>query len=65
MRGGDQRIISLGINWYPNSVLKFMLQAQNVQISRLNGATAAPPIAANGSLGQAFNTVALRSQISF
>ena len=65
VRGGEQRISTLGLNWYPNSVLKFTLQAQNVQISRLNGATAAPPILANGSLGQNFNTLALRSQIAF
>jgi phosphate-selective porin OprO/OprP len=65
VRGGEQRITTLGLNWYPNSVVKFMLQAQNVQISRLNGATAAPPIPANGSLGQNFNTLALRSQIAF
>ena len=32
MRGGEQRIATLGLNWYPNQVLKFMLQAQNVQV---------------------------------
>lgn len=64
VRGGEQRIGTLGLNWYPNSVLKFTLQLQNVQISRINGATAAPSVPANGRLGQTFDTVALRSQIA-
>jgi phosphate-selective porin OprO/OprP len=65
IRGGDQRIVTVGLNWYPNPVLKFMLQVQNVQISHLNGAAAVGTIPANGSLGQNFDTVALRSQIAF
>jgi len=65
VRGGEQRIVTLGLNWYPNSAVKMMLQAQNVQVNRLNGATAAPPVPANGSLGQHFNTVALRTQVAF
>jgi len=60
VRGGEQRISTIGLNWYPNQVLKFMLQAQSVQVSKI-GTTTVP----NGNLGQNFNTVALRSQVAF
>jgi phosphate-selective porin OprO and OprP len=65
VRGGEQRIAAIGLNWYPNAVLKFMLQAQNVQISRIGTNTAVTPNAANADLGQNFDTIALRSQIAF
>ena len=58
LRGGEQRIATIGLNWYPNPVLKFMLQGQAVQISHINAAT---PFA---SLNQNFTTLALRSQIT-
>ena len=58
IRGGEQRIATFGFNWYPNPVLKFMLQGQSVQINRVN---AAAPF---GSLNQHFETIALRSQIA-
>ncbi len=64
LRGGEQRIGTLGINWYPNQVLKFTLQAQNVQASKI-GTTAVAPITANANLGQNFNTIAFRSQLAF
>ena len=60
VRGGEQRIGTIGLNWYPNQVLKFSLQAQNVQVSKI-GTTTVP----NGNLGQNFNTIALRSQLAF
>jgi phosphate-selective porin OprO/OprP len=65
VRGGLQRIGTLGVNWYPNPVLKFTLQLQNVQVSRIGTNSAMVPNAANASLGQNFDTVALRSQIAF
>jgi phosphate-selective porin OprO/OprP len=64
-RGGAQRIASIALNWYPNTVLKFMLQFQNVQIGRIGTDTVPVPAVANADLGQNFDTVALRSQIAF
>ena len=61
IRGGDQRIWTAGLNWYPNNALKFELQFQNVQISRIGTFQSVP----NSSVGQIYNTIALRSQISF
>jgi phosphate-selective porin OprO/OprP len=61
IRGGDQRILSAALNWYPNPALKFSLQFQNVDISRIGTFQTI----ANQDVGQTFNTVAFRSQISF
>ncbi|MDR3528199.1 MAG: porin [Rhizomicrobium sp.] len=67
LRGGDQKIWSLGINWYPNSALKFELQYQNIDINRFGTIPAAGTKAAinNTQVGQTLNTLALRSQIAF
>jgi phosphate-selective porin OprO/OprP len=56
IRGGDQRIWSAGINWYPNQVIRFMLDYQHVDVSRLN--TAGAPL--DGTLGD----ISLRMQLS-
>ena len=56
IRGGDQRIWSAGINWYPNQVIRFMLDYQHVDVSRLN--TAGAPL--DGTL----DDVSLRMQLS-
>ena len=49
------------MNWYPNPVLKFMLRLQNVQVNCLGALGAA----ANADTGQHYDTLALRSQLSF
>lgn len=61
VRGGEQRIGTIGLNWYPNPVLKFTLQAQNVQAGRIGTLGTTP----NASIGQNFDTIALRSQLAF
>ncbi len=35
IRGGEQKVTSVGINWYPNTVFKFQLDFQNVDVDRL------------------------------
>jgi phosphate-selective porin OprO/OprP len=61
LRGGDQRILTGALNWYPNSALKIELQFQNVEISRLGTFQGT----ANSKIGQAYDTIALRTQIQF
>lgn len=61
IRGGAQRIWTAALNWYPNNALKFALQFQNVGIGRIGTFQGV----ANSSVGQTYDTVALRSQISF
>lgn len=57
IRGGEQKIYTLGLNWYLNPTLKVMVDVQHVNIDRL-GATGL-------QIGQSFNTVAARGQVSF
>ncbi|HWA92807.1 MAG TPA: porin [Rhizomicrobium sp.] len=57
IRGGDQRIWSAGINWYPNQVLRFMLDFQHTDVSKLSGAGA--------DADARLDAVSLRTQISF
>ncbi len=66
IRGGDQRIFTAAINWYPNSALKFSLQWQDVAISRIGTIPVGfgHGVIGNGEVGQNFDTFAFRSQIA-
>jgi phosphate-selective porin OprO/OprP len=66
VRGGEQQIATVAINWYPVSALKFSLQAQNVHISRIGTIPAGfgHGTLSNAFVGQAFDTIAFRSQLS-
>ncbi len=73
IRGGVQSITTAGLNWYPNSNVRFMFDVLHVNVNRLNPASATgtpfgaapatPPVGAQ--IGQDFNAFALRSQYSF
>jgi len=63
IRGGDQRIFSLGLNWYPNGSLRFLIDWQHVDVDRL-GTIPGPPVVNNTQVGQRLNAFSLRSQIS-
>lgn len=65
VRGGEQSIIAAGLNWYLNPAIRFMLDYQHVRIDRLSpdAVSFATPVGAQ--IGQAFNTLALRSQFAF
>jgi len=65
IRGGDQRIITAGVNWYLNPVMRIMLDYQHVRISRLspNAATFLTPIGSD--IGQTYDTAAARFQFAF
>jgi len=56
IRGGDQRIWSAGLNWYPNPIIRLMLDYQHVDVSRLAGA--------GTSLDAKLDDVSLRLQLS-
>jgi phosphate-selective porin OprO/OprP len=58
VRGGEQKIATVGVNWYLNPDIRFMLDYSHVEIDRLVQTTGA-------DLGQKFNTIALRSQLTF
>jgi phosphate-selective porin OprO/OprP len=70
IRGGEQQILTLGINWYPNNNVRFLADYQHVEIDRLSLGGAAfgagvltPP--AGAQIGQELNIWSLRTQYAF
>lgn len=57
IRGGKQRIITAGVNWYPINNVRFMLEYLDVDVDRMNGA--------GGDIGHAYNALAARAQFAF
>jgi phosphate-selective porin OprO/OprP len=56
IRGGREEIWTVGLNWYPNTAIRFLLDYEHASVSRLNGAGA--------GIGGKLDTIALRSQLS-
>jgi phosphate-selective porin OprO/OprP len=65
VRGGEQSIMDLGINWYLNSVVRVMVHGQSVEVDRLspNAATFSTPVGAQ--IGQKYKALAARVQFAF
>jgi phosphate-selective porin OprO/OprP len=59
VRGGDQKIATVGINWFPNPVTKFSLSYYDVSIDRLDPAGGVVP------LSQDYQVINFRSQYAF
>ena len=57
VNGGNQQVYGLALSWYPNALLRFILQGNYVDVDRES--------AAGTETGQDFWDVALRSQIAF
>jgi phosphate-selective porin OprO/OprP len=65
IRGGEQQIFTAGINWYPNPIIRFMLDYQHVRIDRLSPSATAYSTPVGAQIGQTYNALALRSQLAF
>jgi phosphate-selective porin OprO/OprP len=65
VRGGEQRIMAAGLNWYANAVIRFMLQYQDVRVDRLSPSASAFQTPVGAQIGQRYHTIALRSQLAF
>jgi len=69
VRGGEQRIVTVGLNWYASTAIRFALDYQWVDVSRLQ-APAAVTVSSGSPLlpalngGQKFQTFAFRAQFS-
>jgi phosphate-selective porin OprO and OprP len=71
VRGGEQQIWTLGLNWYLNNTVRLMFQAQDIDVDRLSPggsvfggpAPLTPP--AGVQVGQDLQTYALRTQVAF
>jgi phosphate-selective porin OprO/OprP len=57
IRGGEQKISTIGLNWYLNPTVRMMFDYQHVDVNRYN--------AAGLQVGQTYNAIAVRSQLSF
>jgi phosphate-selective porin OprO/OprP len=56
--GGKQEVYGIGLNWYPNQWIRFMLDFSHVDVNRLDPTGRIP-------IGQHFEEIALRSQAAF
>jgi len=66
VRGGEQEITTLGLNFYPNNVVRFLLDYQWVSVDRLNPTTlAASGVPVGAQIGQDYDVVSLRTQVAF
>jgi phosphate-selective porin OprO and OprP len=65
VRGGEQHIVTAGLNWYLNQIARIMLDYQHVKIERLspNATSFQTPVGAE--IGQAYSTGEMRFQLAF
>jgi len=74
VRGGDQKILSLGLEWYPRQRFRVMFNYLHVDVDRLNPASVfdpqpfgAPPLTppTGVQIGQDLNIFAIRGRYGF
>jgi len=62
--GGKQTAYSLGLNWYPNDLVRFMVDYSHVDYQKYNGAAAAGlPLGA--PIGATFDAISFRAQVAY
>lgn len=65
VRGGEQKIVTVGLNWYLNPAIKVALDYQYIDVTRMQAATtAATATLPTLNAGQTLSTIGLRFQLS-
>jgi phosphate-selective porin OprO/OprP len=65
IRGGEQKILAAGLNWYLNPAIRFMFDYQHVDIDRLSPSASSYATPVGAQIGQSYNAVSVRSQLAF
>jgi phosphate-selective porin OprO/OprP len=65
VRGGEQTITDVGVNWYLNSVVRVMVHGQNVEIDRLSPNAVTFNTPAGAQIGQKYKSLLARVQFAF
>jgi phosphate-selective porin OprO and OprP len=61
--GGRQEVITLGVNWYINQNIRFMLDYLHGSVDKKSGAAATAPLGTG--IGGNFDAIALRTQVAW
>jgi phosphate-selective porin OprO/OprP len=61
--GGQQQVIALGVNWYLNSNMRFMVDYLHGLIGKDSGSAATAPLGT--AIGGNFDAIALRTQVAW
>jgi phosphate-selective porin OprO/OprP len=65
IRGGEEQNVSVDLNWYPNAVVKFMLDYEHVRILRLSPNAVVFQTPTGAQIGQSYDAIGVRSQFAF
>ena len=65
IRGGEEQNLTVGVNWYLNPLVRFMLDYEHVRIDRLSPGATLYQTPVGAQIGQSYDAIALRSQFAF
>lgn len=65
VRGGEERNTSVAVNWYPNSVVRFMVDYAHVDLDRLSPNASLYQTPAGAQIGQHYDVISGRAQFAF
>jgi phosphate-selective porin OprO/OprP len=63
VNGGKQTVYTAGLNWYPNSYMRFMLNYIHADFDKANTSSSSVPFGSN--IGATVDAIALRTQVAW